>query len=70
MPSLLPRYVVGDRGLEDWTRGVEAEENAVLISIPSVEEDGRHDGPRGVRGRAGVCVRMCVCVCDPVSKGF
>eukprot|EP00913_Durusdinium_trenchii_P020396 g19160.t1 len=43
LKQLQPHYIC----LEDWTRGVEAEENAVLISIPSVEEDGRHDGPRG-----------------------
>ncbi|CAK9092777.1 unnamed protein product [Durusdinium trenchii] len=34
LKQLQPHYIC----LEDWTRGVEAEENAVLISIPSVED--------------------------------
>ena len=31
-------FVELNRGLSDWARGVEAEENAVLVSIPSVED--------------------------------
>ena len=34
MQKLQPHYIC----LKDWQRGVEAEENAVLISIPSVED--------------------------------
>lgn len=44
MSNLQPHYVC----LKDWARGVPAEENTVLISIPSVEDDTLAPSNHGV----------------------